>query len=429
MSPPRSVKSPTGLGAESPTTVKPLDMDDDDVQESTALGGDAAAPTAEQLPPPKPPRPLSPQQEAENTLKEAFPSIDAAVVKAVLTASGGRVEPAFNALLGMSDPNAVIEPTPPPQPPRPTTHRIGSTPQSQLLADEMYARQLAEHYGGAGQQRGTQGTSAGRQPWERGTGQRPKEIYDENHSFIDDDLPVIKENLRKGFLDTQSTVNKWITNLKKKIDGEEVEGDSSHGSYGPGGPGAQSTARHSGDAKRSGDYNRYDADPQVLSDDFAGIHMHEDGGKSASPAPAPAPRRSSRPLANPDLFKPSPTIPGSSEGRKVSFQSGSQDQDIYNSSPKVSQAAPASKQSKWQPLSTVDPNPVGEVENDPFSLGDSEDEKESKDRVGGIEVKTGDAERLRKAAAESTAIEPARRLEPAEMSGTKDKLAEETLTK
>ena len=79
-------------------------MDDDDVQESGVLGSDApAAPkhsTVEDEAPPKPPRPLSPQQQAENTLKEAFPSIDAAVVKAVLRASGGRVEPAFNALLG-----------------------------------------------------------------------------------------------------------------------------------------------------------------------------------------------------------------------------------------------------------------------------------------------------------------------------------------
>ena len=51
-------------------------------------------------PPPKPPRPLTPAQHAEMTLKDAFPSIDAAVIKAVLQASGGNVEPAFNALLG-----------------------------------------------------------------------------------------------------------------------------------------------------------------------------------------------------------------------------------------------------------------------------------------------------------------------------------------
>jgi hypothetical protein len=77
-------------------------MDDDDVQEGTNSGdAPASHKTSDDMPPPKPPRPLSPQQQAENTLKEAFPSIDAAVVKAVLIASGGRVEPAFNALLGM----------------------------------------------------------------------------------------------------------------------------------------------------------------------------------------------------------------------------------------------------------------------------------------------------------------------------------------
>ena len=44
--------------------------------------------------------PLDPRAQAEATLREAFPAIDAAVVKAVLMASGGQVEPAFNALLG-----------------------------------------------------------------------------------------------------------------------------------------------------------------------------------------------------------------------------------------------------------------------------------------------------------------------------------------
>ena len=85
------------------------------------------------------------EQQAENTLKEAFPSIDVAVIKAVLRASGGRLEPAFNALLGMSDPDAA-EPAPPPQPPR--KEQITSTEESQLAADERYARQLAEHYNG-----------------------------------------------------------------------------------------------------------------------------------------------------------------------------------------------------------------------------------------------------------------------------------------
>jgi hypothetical protein len=52
--------------------------------------------------PPKPPRPLSPGVQNLATLIEAFPDIDPKVIKAVLTASGGQVEPAFNALLGSS---------------------------------------------------------------------------------------------------------------------------------------------------------------------------------------------------------------------------------------------------------------------------------------------------------------------------------------
>ena len=92
---------------ESPTTAKALDFDDETAEtpssplKSVTLTEQSTAGQGDDVPPPKPPRPLAPEQQAENTLKEAFPSIDAAVVKAVLRASGGRVEPAFNALLGV----------------------------------------------------------------------------------------------------------------------------------------------------------------------------------------------------------------------------------------------------------------------------------------------------------------------------------------
>ncbi|RDW62745.1 hypothetical protein BP5796_11047 [Coleophoma crateriformis] len=420
------VKTPTTSGAESPTTVPAFEMDDDDVQESGVLGAAASvnprAATVEEEAPPKPPRPLSPQQQNEQTLREAFPSIDAAVVKAVLTASGGRVEPAFNALLGMSDPDAVREPTPPPQPPRPSVNRTGSTPQSQLEADEQYARQLAEHYGNAGTAYGPRGSGMprGRQQ----TGLRPDESREEERSFLDDDLPIIKENLRKGFLETQSKVNGWITNLKKRIDGEDDEEHEAPARQGySSGPGYRT--RRSGDGRQSGDYNRYDADPQVLGDDFAGMQLNSDGSA----------RRSTRPLANPDLFKPTPKTPNSGDSRKVGFKEGpAEDIDLYRSSPKLAaKDTTAAKQSKWQPLSTVDPSPVGEADNDPFSLGDSEDEKESKDRVGGKEVKMEDTERLKKAAAEAMSDSigsstPAAKPEPAETVGTKDKIAEEKLS-
>src|ERR671924_2221943 len=100
--------SVTSPNPESPTTARPLDFDDEP-QESGVIstetpliskpspqsGNSMEAPT----PPPKPPRPLSPRQQAENTLKEAFPSVDTAVVKAILVASDGNLERAFHALL------------------------------------------------------------------------------------------------------------------------------------------------------------------------------------------------------------------------------------------------------------------------------------------------------------------------------------------
>jgi hypothetical protein len=85
-------------------------MDDDDIQESGVLAEDgtlaatttttASAPPETETAPPKPPRPLSEAQKNILILKEAFPNVDDGVIKAVLSASGGRVEPAFNALLG-----------------------------------------------------------------------------------------------------------------------------------------------------------------------------------------------------------------------------------------------------------------------------------------------------------------------------------------
>lgn len=94
----------------------------------------------------------------------------------------------------MSDPDSQAEPTPPPQPPRKPQPPIGptSTAQSQLLADEQYARQLAEHYSGTApsggapttRQRVRQTQEYPRQRKEMGL--KPNELYDDReHSFID----------------------------------------------------------------------------------------------------------------------------------------------------------------------------------------------------------------------------------------------------
>ncbi|KAI1105048.1 hypothetical protein F4804DRAFT_305346 [Jackrogersella minutella] len=395
---------------ESPTTVRPFEMDDDDIQETGVLGDDNAHPTTtasaaaanphaatEEAVPPKPPRPLTEQQKNESILKEAFPGIELAVIKAVLNASGGQIDPAFNALLGMSDPDAVQnepvqEAAPPPQPPRPTGPQ---SPMSQLEADELYARQLAQHYDSVGAYEArTTNRGPGGQYQRQATGLKPNEMYDRDHSFIDDDLPVIKESLRKGFVETQTKVNSWFTNLKKKIDGEYDENEDETQPSKNQRPGP--LGRRSGEgSRRSADYHRYDADPQVLSDDFAGIRLHQDGRPSQD-----------RASGNPSLHRPPPSTSPRPDSRKVAFRDTVEDIDQYDASPRIppkdGATPPPGKQSKWQPLSSMDPNPI--TDNDPFSLGDSEDEKDTKDKNGGgIKMEDTESERLKQATADAMA--------------------------
>jgi hypothetical protein len=90
----------------------------------------------------------------------------------------------------------------------------------------------------------------------------------------------------------------------------------------------------------------------------------------------------------------------------------------------------ASKSAKWQPLTSIAPNPESE-ENDPFSLGDSDDEKETKTK----DVRESDTARLKEAARTSVTAEsadaPPKSLQPSERSGSadvRDKVAEALLT-
>ncbi|KAL2155323.1 hypothetical protein VTH82DRAFT_64 [Thermothelomyces myriococcoides] len=424
-----AIKTPPG--PESPTTVRPLEMDDDDLQEQEALGvenatakadantattttttaattpsapANAPAAAANDVPPPKPPRPLTEEQRNQQTLKEAFPTVDNAVIRAVLRASGGRIEAAFNALLEMTDPEAAEREQPPPRPPRPAADPAGPTSSglSQLEADELYARQLAEHYENVG---AYEARTANRAHQLRSRRQPDLGPYDDpddrEHSFLDDDLPLIKESLRKGFLETQSKVNNWINNFKKKLD-ETFEDDGDDDDYGQGSSSFMGRPTR-GQARRSADYDRYDADPEVLSDDFAGMKFRSDG----TPVPPPRPASAN----NPNLFRPPPPSKSPKPGeRKVTFRDTVEDIDAYSASPRAppkdatatAGTGGAAKSSKWQPLSPVDPNPI--VENDPFSLGDSDDEREMRDKTAGSrEIKMEDTERLKQATADAMA--------------------------
>ena len=434
---------------ESATTREEMDFDDDaQEQEAGTVSPQGHAtstkPTApspmrksvsfqepeEEAPPAKPPRPLSPQQQAENTLIEAFPSIDTKVVKAVLSASGGKVEPAFNALLGMSDPDfKPEEAAPPPQPPRPAQRQ----PMSQLEADEMYARQLAEQYNTTaprGQVQYNQREASRRGP--------NRQTYDETspeseRNFFDDDLPEIGRNIQQGFFETQKRVNSWITNFKKKIDGEDEEEDDDLYTSSQAGNSRQNTTgstrrqnlgpsqseqlhgimKHSSEAqRRSGEAtHRYDADPHELdADEFERLELRDEE------APPQPPRPSSRKAPNPDLFK--------TTAAAQPPQSGPVD-EVDAADRRTSQGG--EKEKKWQPLTSVAPHPEQE-DNDPFSLSDDEGDKEE-------DLRKEDSARLKEAARNSIsagvggdAAKGLPKLEESKTSGTKNAESEELLS-
>ena len=73
-----------------------------------------------------------------------------------------------------------------------------------------------------------------------------------------------------------------------------------------------------------------------------------------------------RPKANPNLFRPDNGRRVSFDDRTTTIPSTTHDDDLY-------QPASASTGRKWEPIQTVEPEPLGK---DPFSIEDSDDEKD-----------------------------------------------------
>lgn len=192
-------------------------------------------------------------------LATAFPAIDENVISAVLTASSGNMEKAFDALLGMSDPDFK----PDSSLATPTENSQDDHQTQQIRADELFARQLASQ---SSRQRTT---SRSRQP------DRPprssQDIDAENgRSFLDDDLPIIKENIIQGFNETKTKVNSFIANLRTQYTqrNESVNQNRSNS--------ATPTRGHSTDQTRSS--LQYEADPDaiaVLENDFDELQMED----------------------------------------------------------------------------------------------------------------------------------------------------------
>ncbi|QFZ30000.1 putative CUE domain-containing protein [Clavispora lusitaniae] len=222
--------------------------DEESKTENEAKAEKAEAEAAESKPeeaeedaPPPPMRPLSPLSQIKKDLKDAFPSSEDRIIEAVLIASEGRVDPAFNALLYLSDPSFKPEPlAPAPVPaPRPST----------LTDDEKLARKLQKEFE--------------KEDRRRSRKQRPPQPQNQDESS--DEFESLKETFTQGYEEAKTTINSWVSGLSRKIAGEEEQ------------PKKPRTPRQKpklfgalgGSSFNSNSPNHnFDEDPEILASDF-----------------------------------------------------------------------------------------------------------------------------------------------------------------
>ncbi|KAK0247468.1 ubiquitin-binding protein cue5 [Friedmanniomyces endolithicus] len=313
-------------------------------------------------------------------LIETFLSIDTKVVKAVLAASAGRSSTAATA----------------------TAQQIlWRAPQNQLEADEVYARRLAEQYDSDSK---GQATYNQREPSRRGPNQQ-RPYYDEDdrdHSFFDDDLPEIGKTSNKASWKRKRGSTAGFTPSGRRLTAKTTK-TSSQGTSKQGERGASATKHGT---------QRYDADTHGFDEDaFERLALRDDD----VPPPRP-PRTSSRGKANQDLFKPQPKPP----------QSGPVDEvDAAERRALLTDQDP-DKIKKWQSLTSVAQHP--DEDNDPFSLGDNENDKPDDIRKEDTERLKAAARSLVSAGASGDAAEGLRESERSGSVGTRNNEAEELLS-
>lgn len=188
----------------------------------------------EKLPTP-PPRPVSPFSQISKTLKEAFPTIEDKLITAVIIASQGNLDPAFNALLYISDSsykpeiNLSINSLPPPSHPS-SKVRNGKSNKSVtnndnegsgiITDDELLARQLQKEFEKEDEKRRRKHESK-QQRRQYQTENNNKFGGNHNDNADSDESPdefeQIKETFTQGIEEARSTLNGWVSGLSKKF--------------------------------------------------------------------------------------------------------------------------------------------------------------------------------------------------------------------
>ncbi|KAG7845303.1 hypothetical protein KL941_003148 [Ogataea angusta] len=163
--------------------------------------------SSDAAPPPMPKRPVSAAERAIQDLKEAFPTVEEKYVKMALIASQGQLDPAFNALLFLSDPSSDIAvPVVETKPKLPSKDSFEK--RQQLESDEALARRLAREY----EKRGSRSKAPLPKPKKKPVWAAIEDGSDDEEDFV--------ESLAKNVEEAKNTVGGWMSNLAKKIQTE-----------------------------------------------------------------------------------------------------------------------------------------------------------------------------------------------------------------
>ncbi|KAG7892147.1 hypothetical protein KL906_003686 [Ogataea polymorpha] len=178
-----------------------------ETSEPAVIAEKADQASSDAAPPPMPKRPVSAAERAIQDLKEAFPTVEEKYVKMALVASQGQLDPAFNALLFLSDPSSDI-----PVPVMETKPKLPSKDsfehRRQLESDEALARRLAREY----EKRGSRPKAAPPKPKKKPVWAAIEDGSDDEEDFVD--------SLAKNVEEARNTVGGWVSNLAKKIQKE-----------------------------------------------------------------------------------------------------------------------------------------------------------------------------------------------------------------
>ncbi|RCK60330.1 Ubiquitin-binding protein CUE5 [Candida viswanathii] len=218
--------------------------------------------------PPQPPRPKDPVQQVIDELKAAFPNIEEKLVVATLIASQGNPDPAFNALLYISDPS--FKPEIPVYVAAPEPNALGKKNSNELTDDELLARKLQKEFELEDRRNRRKSQERRRQQQGRQQQQQRSRRSDEDFDDSPDEFEQIKETFTQGLEDARTTLNGWVSNLARRFDGA-TEGQlqqqlqQRQQSENPKLFGALGGSSFNENKRKS---NRFDEDPEIISNDF-----------------------------------------------------------------------------------------------------------------------------------------------------------------